>query len=377
MRSPRRQSVRVQARCAGKGVPCWRVGLVALLLLAAPRARADDIAVLIIDGAGAAGRKEGGDAFYVEAVFKAVKGYKAAVKDVDELATPGLKDYRAVFLLNVPELDEAARKGLEAYVKGGGGVAFFLGDKVKPGHYNRLLYRDGDGIFPAPLAGRPTEPPGEKEKAARQAGDRPGAYVRTPDHAACTELAKAQAFLRFLSIDRHYPVARAKWRPAPGRVQELLALPNRGPLEDYKARAQQVYRELPLADERFKDYEAGLKRHQWEVRRAIVLGKEPAELADALDGLLDDKGDPDDPDRPDLTAFWKRADVKDLRAKVVALRDQARYGDPLVIATHFGAGRVVACLTSAGPAWNDWSKGVAAPSYVVFIAELAEFLTNK
>jgi hypothetical protein len=48
----------------------------------------------------------------------------------------------------------------------------------------------------------------------------------------------------------------------------------------------------------------------------------------------------------------------------------------LVIASRFGQGRVVACLTSAGSSWNDWAQGLAVPSYVVFITELPKYLAG-
>src|SRR5256884_4600239 len=59
-----------------------------------------------------------------------------------------------IYLLNVAELKEKALKNLEEYVKNGGSVAFFLGDKVRPEFYNKFLYKDGKGLFPAPLADR-------------------------------------------------------------------------------------------------------------------------------------------------------------------------------------------------------------------------------
>src|SRR5438128_2601969 len=114
------------ARRAGEGIPCLRVGLAALVLLAAGVARADEpVRVLLIDGHGAAGLAKGGDAFYVETVLKSVKGYAPAVKDVVELEKEDLRKYPLVFLLNVPELSATARANLEGHVKAGGGAAFF------------------------------------------------------------------------------------------------------------------------------------------------------------------------------------------------------------------------------------------------------------
>jgi hypothetical protein len=68
--------------------------------------------------------------------------------------------------------------------------------------------------------------------------------------------------------------------------------------------------------------------------------------------------------------------VKELLAKTVALRDKVRHGDPILLASRFGEGRVIVCLTSAGKQWNDWASGVAAPSYVMLLAEMAKYLAN-
>src|SRR5205807_8665 len=117
-------------------------------------------------------------------------GYTPAVKHAAELEKADLKQYPLVFLLNVPELSETARTSLEGHVKAGGGVAFFLGNKVKPAHYNRRLYRKGEGLFPVQLANRPTDAPDAKQKAKETAETiRPTIYLRDPHHPVCADLA--------------------------------------------------------------------------------------------------------------------------------------------------------------------------------------------
>lgn len=372
--------MRLPVRGASKGGPCWRCGLLALFFFAASAVRADEpVRVLIIDGNGAAGVKKGGDAYHVEAVLSAVKGYAPVIKDAAELEKTDLKKYRLIFLLNVPELSEPARSNLEGHVKTGGGAAFYLGDKVKAGHYNRLLYRKGDGLFPVALPNRPTEAPEEKqkdkEKADQLRAGRPTVYVRDPRHPVCADLVEARDFLAFLSIERYYPMMRGKGAAA-DRVQALIAFPNESDLDDFKSVAQKLNRALPVAEERFKDFRAGLERHQWAVRRALIFGKKAWELGDALDALLEDRGDPKDSDKPDMTAFWRMAELKELRRKIVELRDKSRYANPLVVAAPFGMGRVVVCLTSAGESWNDWASGPAAPAFVLLTASMAKYLTR-
>ncbi|MFO0960733.1 MAG: BatA domain-containing protein [Isosphaeraceae bacterium] len=74
---------------------------------------------------------------------------KADVAGESQLRARPLSEYDVVVLANVPQFtaDEAAL--LEAYLKQGGGLVVFLGDKVIAENYNRVLFRDGDGPLPA------------------------------------------------------------------------------------------------------------------------------------------------------------------------------------------------------------------------------------
>lgn len=63
-----------------------------------------------------------------------------------------LNQYSTIYLLDVPRLDGRAVESLEAYVRGGGGVAIFVGPGTLIDFYNRSLYRDGQGMLPAPVA---------------------------------------------------------------------------------------------------------------------------------------------------------------------------------------------------------------------------------
>jgi len=358
-------------------VPCLPCGFVIAFLLATYTARAEEpVRVLIVDGNGAVGSKKGGGAYYVDTVLKSVKGYAPVIKDVGALENSELGGASQIFLLDLPELSEKARTNLEAHVKAGSGVAFFLGDKVRPAHYNRLLYRKGEGIFPVQLASQSAEPPKGKEKAEAARPSGPGLYVRVPNHPLCADLVDASEFFKFLDIGRHFPIVRTKRDQAAGRVQELIALPNEADASDFKEEAQKLNRAIPVADERYKEFRTGLERHQWALRRALVFGKKAWELGDALDALLEDRGDPKDAERADLTKFWSKPDVKELRQQIAALRDRTRYADPIVVAAPFGKGRVVACLTSAGGSWNDWADGPAAPTFVMLTANLAKHLAG-
>ena len=62
-----------------------------------------------------------------------------------------LSPYDAVVLCNVGRVTENEVAALEAYLKSGGGLVVFGGDRVAADNYNRLLYAGGKGILPAEL----------------------------------------------------------------------------------------------------------------------------------------------------------------------------------------------------------------------------------
>jgi hypothetical protein len=124
--------------------------------------------VLIVDGT--AGRSDGpgllADAL---APIPGLSGVSPRIAPPDFLRRNPLSDYRAIYMIDVPSLPPDAVRLLEAYVAGGGGLAWFMGDGVQPEFYNSTLVKmpqpspDTDaaqageqpsepGLFPAPLA---------------------------------------------------------------------------------------------------------------------------------------------------------------------------------------------------------------------------------
>lgn len=64
-----------------------------------------------------------------------------------------LSGYDCVFLCDVPSLNLAEARRLEAHVRRGGGVVLCMGGQVQVGEYNRLLYNDERKLLPLPLVG--------------------------------------------------------------------------------------------------------------------------------------------------------------------------------------------------------------------------------
>ncbi len=108
--------------------------------------------LLVADEAG-----PGSDAFYVATALapgaSAATGLRPRVERPAALGAIDLSPYDCVWILDVERLDEAAIRALEAHAAAGGGVVFFCGPRTRADVVNRTLHRDGDGLFPVPLAG--------------------------------------------------------------------------------------------------------------------------------------------------------------------------------------------------------------------------------
>jgi len=101
----------------------------------------DENPVLIIDGTP---RAEQG-LYLADAIAanRAVTGYAPTIDGPDGLRKLSLDKYHFLYLVNVPSLQPDALAALEDYVRGGGGLAWFLGDLVQPDFYNKTLYAGG------------------------------------------------------------------------------------------------------------------------------------------------------------------------------------------------------------------------------------------
>jgi hypothetical protein len=364
----------------------------------------DKVPVLIIDGEGARGRLDNMDSFFLRTAIISVPGASYELEYGDELGggvptkvleRGDLMKYPTIFLANVRELAPKQLANLESYVREGGGVCFFMGPLVNAPYYNKNLYKDGQGIFPAPLKESYYPPPGEESLKPRYTGDDQvllredifGRLETIPIFGAVFKDETQKVRLKDLPINRYYQVPRTGWRQEPGKVFELATLPNDVRATSYQAAALDLVKgpaiQRIMENEEFKKYRKGLERH----RRVIESIVDPTSernafaLAGALEAMLQDKGkDKERDDFPNLTEFWSYPDPKmnTLRKDVLDLRDQAKYGDPFIIAGNFGKGKVVVVMTSAGKDWNAWGGGSdAAVIYQPFIWELQNYLSSQ
>jgi hypothetical protein len=354
------------------------------------------VPILVIDGDGLSGGKRPGGTYFLQNLFGAAKGYQLVSKNIDELSKPSLNEYPSIILLNVKAttIGDKGLRNLEKYIQDGGGVAFFMGPRIDPGEYNRLLWRDGAGLFPVPLDARPTDAKGDPgERIMRALSQQPSIYIRDEQHPMFAELYKEDKekqinkFFPYIGFDKYYAVQRGRWNRTP-QQDELITLPNRQPLDTYKGEAQALIEEMKKRgqDDKNKVYRPALERYYTTIRNGLGAQYDHLfQLATDLDRLLREAGDKNKPDQPNLVEFFAQSDQNDLRRRLERLRESTQFGDPLMISNKFGKGRVAVVLTAVGLAagsgpneepWNDWPGGPGAPTFVVLMQALQKYLTS-
>lgn len=102
------------------------------------------LSVLCVDGKSSGDPFGGATAYLVRAVAprpnvpNRVRVVPTVIRDGD-LIDQDLSRYDAVFFCNVGQFSAGEARMLDAYLQQGGGVVFFLGDRVQPESYNRYL----------------------------------------------------------------------------------------------------------------------------------------------------------------------------------------------------------------------------------------------
>ncbi len=99
---------------------------------------------------------EGADARFVAMALDPGEPVKTGITPQIEqpryLVANPLEEFPVIYLCNFERLDVDAVKKLEEYVKAGGGLAMFVSEKTSVGFVKDHLYKNGEGIFPVPLA---------------------------------------------------------------------------------------------------------------------------------------------------------------------------------------------------------------------------------
>lgn len=181
--------------------------------------------VLVIDGDPSS--EEG---FYVADALAAnptLTGFAPLVENMDYLRRHPLHQFQCIYLINIPELPADAVEPLRVYVEEGGGLAWFVGDLVRPAFYNETLYAEGKGLFPVPLG------PARRELPAND-GTTPGPDLDVAQHPIFDrDLAMTNPFIHLVTVEQYFPVADGWERDDNARtdgVQTIATLRNKQPV---------------------------------------------------------------------------------------------------------------------------------------------------
>jgi hypothetical protein len=184
-----------------------------------------DVPVLLIDGS-----PEARDARYVSIALAPGGSVRTGIRPQIEtpryLSLKPLETFHTITLLDVERLDESAIRALEEYIRAGGGVAVFVGERCgnNSKSINDNFYRQGEGFFPLPLL--EAEPRTLPVSRVDRAPD-----VQVGTHPVFRILAgNRNSFLSTVTVER-YLAAADGWKPDPDSTTEVIArLRNTAPL---------------------------------------------------------------------------------------------------------------------------------------------------
>ena len=184
------------------------------------------VPVLVIDG-DPQSLVHKGDAYFVRLMLEsstvAPTGIRPQIEQPRYLREKPLGQFHVIYLLNIDRLQQSEIDALETYLRGGGGVVFFLGERTRADFMNSRLYRDGKGPFPVPLVG-PTELLVDRAETASD-------LTAEADHPVFSLLAKHSGADIDRAIVEHYFAVQKSWKPAENSATKVVVhLRNGAPL---------------------------------------------------------------------------------------------------------------------------------------------------
>ena len=110
-----------------------------------------EVRVLVVDGDREARDVRDHESFFLQVALSPVENHyvKVDVKSPEQYAQGGLNRYTAVVMANVPRFTTDNVAGLQTYLRNGGGLIFYPGDKIDTDFYNRELF-EKHGLLPSP-----------------------------------------------------------------------------------------------------------------------------------------------------------------------------------------------------------------------------------
>ncbi len=179
------------------------------------------VEVLVVDG-----DARGSDAFFLASSLapggKVSSGLKPVIESPRYLREHPLDHFATIYLLNIDRLDAAEIAALEEFVRQGGGLGIFLGERSRVAFLNDSLYRGGEGLMPLPLSGPEELVVDRLEKAPD---------IEVADHPIFAVFAgERNSFLGSVTINRYFG-AEKHWQPEPNSTTRVIArLRNKAPL---------------------------------------------------------------------------------------------------------------------------------------------------
>ena len=362
------------------------------------------LSVLVVEGQQDKRDKQKGDGFFLKRLFQdAFGGINWVDGTKESLDKLDLKDFAAIYLINVDSLSEGQRDKLETYVKAGGGVGFFLGPRVRPVEYSKILYRGGTGVFPVPLAPEHTKPLTDEQKLKRALVLSKRLLTRSPavkahpalvglytgERGSAVKDVEIERFFMFANIDMHWEVQRIGQWQQDKAVQELYCLPNEKPMADFQGPSRDLLKKLKakLGEPKFEKYRQYTDPLERNILDTSSSDLPLSALATLYDRLLCDQINDGEPSEPILREMWGQPELTDLRAEFQRERDKVKFGDALYIVKQFGQGRVAVMTTDAGGThtipevqgdtiFTDWPSGTGAPGWLAVVAEMQKYLAG-
>ncbi len=364
------------------------------------------VPTLVIDGNKLESKGEGSDMFHFQSFFAATGIYEIEERTLAQLEKADLDLYPSIVLLNVGEIPEPIVKRLKSYVENGGSLCYFMGEEVKPEHYNNVLFKNG--LFPVLLNDRPFDPlmaagmidPEQRVKERerlRQTDRTPKILFPKPEHPLVRPLVPFTTLFRYMSVNVYWQAQpRSRWDPDLRKTEPLIVLPNTSTIDKYRARAVELVQaarsqaeKLAGKEPEYKKYLKPMEGYTNRVRNDLVAG-ELYRLGETLEDMLTNPGVEADPEKPNMADLWKQQEMKALKDDIREFRETVLYGDPLFVSRQQGKGRVAAFLTAAGTlrrrgvgedavAWNNWGAGEISiqPLYPLFLLQLQRFLVSE
>ena len=350
----------------------------------------DRIPLLIVDGTIQPGASTSSDSLYFGAALNP-QLFEPIFLEPADLEKQDMPSFALVVLLNVAELTDTAVVKLDNYVKSGGGLAWFAGDRTVSGFCNRL-FEQHDGLFPVLLAGQASPILSEKEREEMKRDESPKVVFPDLNNPVVAGLLPFRQVFKHLRMERHWPsIESSRWND---QTETLLALPSKawqiaGQREALKREILDIFAldKSPFTLPAIAPVLGILELEIGKTRSKIATSSQ-FEIVRALEDLL----------RLQQTGegtrigqtVWDLPELIQVQDKLKSVIRKIQQGDPLMVARPIGRGNVLAFLSSAGPAssrsgltgdsigiWNEWANGFLSATFPILVQDSLFYLLRQ